>query len=277
MVVITNGQIPWGAHVRMLIQQYVESGNLQPERSSLSAKLITLGTSHGDPTFCRFNSSTLLQVDEALYLIDAGAPHGDGLDHRAAESIGEQIQVDRDPEAFGLVPHVEDEHDPKARVDHLDRRRQGAIEVGGLHDVEQRRGRRREQSVAGHPFLLSHRQQAVGAGSVESDGGILVGGIVKDGGARTADERPSYLHGTGFVGHWGRIDNWWSPDVLDEPFWRELDWDLNDRATAERAPIAEPRERMANDLPFTSIVAERSGLSAVTTGTTRDPANAECC
>ncbi len=40
----------------------------------MSAKLITLGTSHGDPTFCRFNSSTLLQVDEALYLIDAGAP-----------------------------------------------------------------------------------------------------------------------------------------------------------------------------------------------------------
>lgn len=37
-------------------------------------KIITLGTSHGDPTYCRFNSSTLIKVGEALYLIDAGAP-----------------------------------------------------------------------------------------------------------------------------------------------------------------------------------------------------------
>lgn len=38
-------------------------------------KIITLGTSHGDPTYCRFHSSTLLQLGEdAAYLIDAGAP-----------------------------------------------------------------------------------------------------------------------------------------------------------------------------------------------------------
>ena len=34
----------------------------------------TLGTSHGDHTYCRFNSSTLIEVGEQLYLIDAGAP-----------------------------------------------------------------------------------------------------------------------------------------------------------------------------------------------------------
>ncbi len=40
----------------------------------MNIKIITLGTSHGNPTFCRFNSSTLLDVEGSLYLIDAGAP-----------------------------------------------------------------------------------------------------------------------------------------------------------------------------------------------------------
>ncbi len=37
-------------------------------------KITTLGTSHGDSTYCRFNSSTLYEVGEASYLIDCGAP-----------------------------------------------------------------------------------------------------------------------------------------------------------------------------------------------------------
>ncbi len=37
-------------------------------------KIITLGTSHGDPTHSRFNSATVFEVDQHLYLIDAGAP-----------------------------------------------------------------------------------------------------------------------------------------------------------------------------------------------------------
>lgn len=38
-------------------------------------KIITLGTSHGDPTYCRHSSSTLLQLDANCgYLFDAGAP-----------------------------------------------------------------------------------------------------------------------------------------------------------------------------------------------------------
>ena len=40
----------------------------------MNTKIITLGTSHGDPTCCRFNSSTLFKIGEASYLIDAGAP-----------------------------------------------------------------------------------------------------------------------------------------------------------------------------------------------------------
>lgn len=38
-------------------------------------RIITLGTSHGDSTFDRFNSSTLYETsDGTLYLVDAGAP-----------------------------------------------------------------------------------------------------------------------------------------------------------------------------------------------------------
>jgi Metallo-beta-lactamase superfamily len=37
-------------------------------------KITMLGTSHGDPTDVRFNTSTLFQVDDDTYLIDVGAP-----------------------------------------------------------------------------------------------------------------------------------------------------------------------------------------------------------
>ena len=37
-------------------------------------KLITLGTSHGDPTLTRFNSALVLQVGNTNYLFEAGAP-----------------------------------------------------------------------------------------------------------------------------------------------------------------------------------------------------------
>jgi len=36
--------------------------------------ITTLGTSHGDPTYCRFNSSTLFELRGNSYLIDTGAP-----------------------------------------------------------------------------------------------------------------------------------------------------------------------------------------------------------
>lgn len=37
-------------------------------------KFMTLGTSHGEPTLTRFNTSTLLESGDAAYLFDAGAP-----------------------------------------------------------------------------------------------------------------------------------------------------------------------------------------------------------
>ena len=37
-------------------------------------KIHTLGTSHGDSTFSRFNTSTAYETCGVLYLVDAGAP-----------------------------------------------------------------------------------------------------------------------------------------------------------------------------------------------------------
>ena len=37
-------------------------------------RLTTLGTSHGDPTYCRFNSSNLVESGGYSYLIDVGEP-----------------------------------------------------------------------------------------------------------------------------------------------------------------------------------------------------------
>ncbi len=53
------------------------------------------------------------------------------------------------------------------------------------------------------------------------------------------------VDGKGFVGHWGRIDTWWTPEVMAEPYWRELDWDVNDKSTCERTKIHEPKKRIA--------------------------------
>jgi ribonuclease BN (tRNA processing enzyme) len=36
--------------------------------------ITTLGTSHGNPTYCRFNSSTLIETAGRMYLVDAGEP-----------------------------------------------------------------------------------------------------------------------------------------------------------------------------------------------------------
>lgn len=43
-------------------------------RTKGAMRLHFLGTSHGNHTYCRYNSSTLLQVGEADYLIDCGEP-----------------------------------------------------------------------------------------------------------------------------------------------------------------------------------------------------------
>ena len=49
-------------------------------------KITTLGTSHGDHTYCRFNSSTLIEIAERSYLVDSGEPVN-GLMIRAGKPV----------------------------------------------------------------------------------------------------------------------------------------------------------------------------------------------
>ena len=40
----------------------------------MTARITTLGTSHGNHTYCRFNTATLVEIGDVSYLIDAGSP-----------------------------------------------------------------------------------------------------------------------------------------------------------------------------------------------------------
>lgn len=65
-------------------------------------RIITLGTSHGDSTFDRFNSSTLFETSSGrLYLVDAGAPC-EALIRRKGLNI-------RDLKAV-FITHMHDDH-----------------------------------------------------------------------------------------------------------------------------------------------------------------------
>ncbi len=63
--------------------------------------ITTLGTSHGDHTYCRFNSSTLFEIGEASYLVDAGQPVN-GLMIRAGKPFG--------PLAAVFITHMHEDH-----------------------------------------------------------------------------------------------------------------------------------------------------------------------
>ena len=64
-------------------------------------RITTLGTSHGDHTYCRFNSSTLLEVGERSYLLDAGEPVN-GLMIRAEKSFAALRAV--------FITHMHEDH-----------------------------------------------------------------------------------------------------------------------------------------------------------------------
>jgi glyoxylase-like metal-dependent hydrolase (beta-lactamase superfamily II) len=63
--------------------------------------ITTLGTSHGDATYCRFNTSTLIEAGDASYLIDAGAPV-DALMTRKGKSFDKLRAV--------FITHMHDDH-----------------------------------------------------------------------------------------------------------------------------------------------------------------------
>ncbi len=64
-------------------------------------RMTTLGTSHGNHTYCRFHSSTLFEAGGASYLVDAGEPVT-GLMIRAARSLDCLRAV--------FITHLHDDH-----------------------------------------------------------------------------------------------------------------------------------------------------------------------
>ena len=64
-------------------------------------RITTLGTSHGDHTYCRFNSSTLFEVDSLSYLVDCGEPVN-GLMIRAGKPFAKLQAV--------FVTHMHEDH-----------------------------------------------------------------------------------------------------------------------------------------------------------------------
>ena len=63
--------------------------------------ITTLGTSHGNHTYCRFNSSTLFEIGDSSYLIDAGEPVN-GLMIRAKKSFDNLKAV--------FITHMHEDH-----------------------------------------------------------------------------------------------------------------------------------------------------------------------
>lgn len=65
-------------------------------------KIYTLGTSHGDSTFCRFNSSTVYEIgDGTYYLVDAGAP---------CEALIRRKGLERNKLRAAFITHMHDDH-----------------------------------------------------------------------------------------------------------------------------------------------------------------------
>jgi len=64
-------------------------------------RITTLGTSHGDHTYCRFNSSVLLETGNRMYLFDAGSPV-EALLIRAGKRFGNLKAV--------FITHMHNDH-----------------------------------------------------------------------------------------------------------------------------------------------------------------------
>ena len=97
---------------------------------------------------------------------------GGGLHHRAAQSGRKLVGVDPVPPLFDHVDHVEGHHHRDAQLQQLGGEVEVALDVGGVHQVEDDVGAVVGQVVPGHHLLQGVGGQGVDAGQVH-DGHVL--------------------------------------------------------------------------------------------------------
>ncbi len=100
-----------------------------------------------EPSLARNRDRDLQQVLHALGLA------GHRSDHRHAEQCAEQLSVDRAAHRFGHVHHVQRDDDRHAKLDELRGQVEVALEVRGVHDVNDHVGPLVNDEVARDDFL----------------------------------------------------------------------------------------------------------------------------
>ena len=102
-------------------------------------------------------------------------PMGDSRrDDGDAQLPREPRNVHGDIEALGHIHHVEVEDEGNLHLQELERQVQAALEVGGVHDVDDRRQGLLQEHVAGDALLGRVGCQAVGSGEVDDLHGLAV-------------------------------------------------------------------------------------------------------
>ena len=91
------------------------------------------------------------------------------LDHFAAQRRAQLLQIDLVAVLAGNVDHVQRDHHRDAQLAQLRRQIQVALDVGGVHDVQNRVRLILDQIAARHNFFQRVRRQAVNARQVLND------------------------------------------------------------------------------------------------------------
>ena len=94
------------------------------------------------------------------------AGHG-RTDHRDAELLLQQADIDLHADPFGLVEDVHHQQHRQARLDQLQSHRQHPLEVAGVDDVNHDVGRLDQEDLPRHPFFLGDRHQGVHSRGIE--------------------------------------------------------------------------------------------------------------
>jgi len=113
--------------------------------------------------------------DRVLHAHDVLRADARGGDDRAAEVLGEVVDVYGDAFLLGDVDHVEYDEHGHAHLDEPEREKQVALYIGGVDDVHHEVGFSREQVVARDRLILRARRERVDPGEVDHPDGRALG------------------------------------------------------------------------------------------------------